>query len=118
MVGRNGAQVAKRLGQTSLYRKDLDLVIVDSTGEPVAYGLFWYDPSTKVGLVEPMRTDESHQRRGLARHILTTGINRLVDAGATRIKISYEQDNPASGSLYLDVGFVPTSTTSLYVLDR
>ena len=118
MVGRNGAQVAERLGQTSRYRKDLDLVIVDATGEPVAYGLFWYDPSTNVGLVEPMRTEESHQRRGLARHILTSGINRLVDAGATRIKIAYQQGNPASRSLYLGVVYVPESTTSLYVLQR
>lgn len=63
MVGRNGPQVGERLEQTSLYRNDLDLVVVDTTGEPVAYGLFWYDPSTNVGLVEPMRTEEAHQRR-------------------------------------------------------
>ena len=67
-----------RLRQTSLYRPDLDLVIHDSRGNVAAYGLFWYDPETATGLVEPMRTEDDHQRRGLARHILTTGLDLLA----------------------------------------
>ena len=100
-----------RLGQTSLYRADLDLVVHDSSGEVAAYGLFWYDPVTATGLVEPMRTEDTHQRRGLARHVLTTGIALLAEAGATRIKICFEPDNEASKGLYLDVGFEPDRHT-------
>jgi ribosomal protein S18 acetylase RimI-like enzyme len=99
------------LRQTSLYRPDLDLVIHDSGGEVAAYGLFWYDPVTATGLVEPMRTEDAHQRRGLARHVLTTGIALLAEAGATRIKICFEPDNEASKGLYLDVGFQPDRRT-------
>ena len=40
-------------------------------------------PQTATGLVEPMRTEDDHQRRGLARHILTTGID-LLAAGRRR----------------------------------
>ena len=58
-----------------------------------------------------MRTEDAHQRRGLARHILTTGIDLLSRAGARRIKICYEPDNPASKHLYLSAGFEPTRTT-------
>lgn len=115
MVARSGAQVEERLRQTSLYRPDLDLCVVDREGDVAAYGLFWHDPTTRVGFVEPMRTEETHQRKGLARHILTSGIERLVRAGATRIKVNYEQGNEASSSLYLDIGFVPSMTTSVYV---
>ena len=71
-------------------------VVHDSHDNVAAYGLFWYDPETATGLVEPMRTEDDHQRRGLARHILTTGIDLLAEAGAVRIKICYEPDNPAS----------------------
>lgn len=104
-----------RLRQTSLYRADLDLVVVDARDEVAAYGLFWYDPTTATGLVEPMRTEDSHQRRGLARHVLTAGVARLAAAGAQRIKICYEPDNPASGHLYRSVGFEPHRETTTYV---
>lgn len=108
---RNHPDPEPRLRQVSLYRPDLDLVIHDRHGRVAAYGLFWYDPETATGLVEPMRTEDDHQRRGLARHVLTTGLDLLVGAGAQRIKICYEPDNPASGSLYLDVGFEPDRHT-------
>jgi RimJ/RimL family protein N-acetyltransferase len=103
-----------RLRQTSLYRPDFDLVVHDSSDSVAAYGLFWYDPETATGLVEPMRTEDDHQRRGLARHILTTGLDLLAEAGAQRIKICYEPNNPASGSLYLSVGFEPHRQTVLF----
>jgi RimJ/RimL family protein N-acetyltransferase len=103
-----------RLRQTSLYRPDFDLVVHDSSDRVAAYGLFWYDPETATGLVEPMRTEDDYQRRGLARHILTTGLDLLAEAGAKRIKICYEPDNPASGSLYLSVGFEPDRQTVVF----
>lgn len=105
MAPRNGPAVEKRLRQASLYRPDLDLVVLDESGGTAAYGLFWLDVATGTGLVEPMRTEDDHQRRGLARHVLTTGINRLVDGGARRIKIVYFPDNQAAARLYTSVGF-------------
>lgn len=86
--------------------------MVDQQGEVVAYGLFWYDPATGVGLVEPMRTEQPHQGRGLARHILTAGIHNLVAAGSERTKVSYEADNAPAVALYLGVGFEPSMTCS------
>ncbi|HEY5874891.1 MAG TPA: GNAT family N-acetyltransferase [Ilumatobacteraceae bacterium] len=108
---RGHADIEARLRQTSLYRPDLDLVVHDSRDNVAAYGLFWYDPETATGLVEPMRTEDAHQRRGLARHILTTGIDLLAEAGAARIKICYELDNPPARDLYLSVGFEPARQT-------
>ena len=115
MIGRLGPEVEARLRQTSLYRPELDLAIVDEDGAAAAYGLFWFDPVTAIGLVEPMRTEDAHQRRGLARHVLTAGVDLLARAGATRIKICFEPDNPASGHLYVSVGFVPTAQTDAFI---
>ncbi len=114
MIGRNGSAVETRLRETSLYRPDLDLVVLDPEGRAAAYGLFWFDPATATGLVEPMRTEDEHQRRGLARHVLTSGIDRLAEAGATRVKVCFEPGNPASGNLYLVVGFRPTAQTDRF----
>ena len=113
LIKRSGSDVEQRLLQTSLYRSDLDLLILDRDDNHAAYGLFWYNPATATGLVEPMRTEDDHQRRGLARHILTTGIDLLAEAGAVRIKICFEPDNPASRGLYLSVGFEPVKQTDI-----
>lgn len=111
MIQRSGPEVEIRLQQTSLYRPDLDLVILDNHDRVAAYGLFWFDPETCTGLVEPMRTEDDHQRRGLARHLLTSGIERLVGAGATRIKVVFRLNNQAARDLYLGVGFEPVKKT-------
>jgi len=114
MIERGGPDLEERLRQTSLYRPDLDLVVLDGCDDSAAYGLFWFDPETATGLVEPMRTEDAHQRRGLARHVLTAGIDRLADAGAERIKICYEPSNPASSHLYISVGFQPVKRTAVF----
>lgn len=114
MTSQRRPDVEQRLQQTSLYRPDLDLVVLDRDGGVAAYGLFWSDPETGTGVVEPMRTLDAHQRRGLARHILTTGIDLLVAAGAERISIGFEPDNPASGHLYLSAGFEPHRQTEVF----
>lgn len=114
MIHRSGPEVETRLRQTSLYRPDLDLLVLDSRDGVAAYGLFWFDPETAMGLVEPMRTEDDHQRRGLARHVLTTGIDLLAEAGAVRIKICFEPDNPPARGLYLSVSFEPAKQTDLF----
>ena len=114
MIKRSGPDVEQRLSQTSLYRPDLDLLVLDRNDDHAAHSLFWYDAETATGLVEPMRTEDDHQRRGLARHLLTTGINLLAEAGATRIKICFEPDNAAARGLYLSVGFEPVKETVVY----
>jgi GNAT superfamily N-acetyltransferase len=113
MIHRSGPDVETRLRQTSLYRPDLDLLVLDTRDRVAAYGLFWFDPETATGLVEPMRTEDDHQRRGLARHLLTAGIDLLAEAGAVRIKICFRPDDPAARGLYLSVGFEPVKQTAV-----
>lgn len=114
MAARSGPDVEGRLHQTSLYRPDLDLCVLDSQDSVAAYGLFWFDPETATGLVEPMRTEDSHQRRGLAWHLLTAGIDLLAQAGAARIKLCFSPDNPAAKGLYLRTGFQPDKQTIVF----
>lgn len=113
LSARNGPEVEARLRQTALYRADLDLLVLDDRDDVAAYGLFWFDPATATGLVEPMRTEDDHQRRGLARHLLTKGIDLLAEAGAARIKVSFRPNDPAARDLYLGVGFVPGMQTEV-----
>jgi GNAT superfamily N-acetyltransferase len=66
-----------------------------------------------VGLLEPMRVDDEYQRRGLARMLLTNGLDRLARKGARRLKVGFETD--AARRLYLGAGFVQTSIDRLLI---
>jgi GNAT superfamily N-acetyltransferase len=114
MIRRNGEHVAERLAECSLYRAELDLAVYDPDGDVAAYGLFWADLITGVGLVEPMRTEDRHQGRGLGRGLLTAGLERLAGLGCTRLKVSYLVGNEASRRLYLGAGFAPGSSSRTY----
>lgn len=107
---RNGDAVQDRLGRCTLYDPELDLAVESADGLVAGYSLYWFDPVTQVGLVEPVRVEDEHQRRGLARAMLAEGIDRLARKGARRVKISYGTE--AAGALYRSVGFEPTSTTT------
>jgi GNAT superfamily N-acetyltransferase len=114
MVPRTRPDVERRLRESPLYRADLDLWVSAEDGSPAGYALFWRDPETRVGLVEPMRVHDPHQRRGLARLLLIEGAQRLADSGCTRIKVSYMDDNPAAERTYVGGGFQPTATIQTY----
>jgi ribosomal protein S18 acetylase RimI-like enzyme len=112
MRHRNGDSVARRLDQCPLYDSTLDLAVETAGGRVAGYSLYWFDPTTKVGLVEPVRVEDQFQRQGLARAMLSAGIDRLATRGAQRIKVAYETD--AAAALYQGVGFRRTSTATWY----
>ena len=90
-----------------MYDPALDLAVEDANGTAAGYALFWFDPTTFVGLLEPMRVEDEYQRRGLARMLLTNGLDRLARHGARRLKVGFETD--AARNLYVGAGFVQTS---------
>ena len=115
MRRRNGEQVESRLRQCSLYDPALDLAAETADGQVGGYALFWFDPVTEVGMLEPMRVEDEYQRRGLARAMLTAGLDRLASRGARRLKVSYATD--AARSLYVGAGFHVTSTSHVVWLE-
>jgi predicted N-acetyltransferase YhbS len=114
MRRRSGDAVAARLQQCSLYHPALDLAVETGGGEVAGYALFWFDPVTRVGLVEPMRVEDAYQRRGLARALLTNGLDRLALLGADRLKVGYATD--VARRLYEGAGFEAISTDRSYRL--
>lgn len=116
MRHRNGDAVEERLRQTPLYDPALDLSVEAPSGQVAGYILFWLDPATRTGLVEPVRVEDVFARRGLARTMLSHGLDRLAERGAQRIKVGYMSE--AAGALYRSVGFRPTTTDTTYAGTR
>jgi mycothiol synthase len=84
-----------------LYRRDLDLVAVAPEGEIVAFTTVWYDDVTRSAYFEPVGTMPAHQRRGLARAILSEGLRQLQRLSARRAFVGgYE---PGPNALYSSV---------------
>jgi predicted N-acetyltransferase YhbS len=100
-VARNGRDVASRLLACSLYRPELDLAVEAPDGQVAGYGLFWADPVTGVGLIEPIRTEQGHEGRGIASHLIASGVGRLAEHGCQRLKVCNARQ------LYRRVGFRP-----------
>jgi GNAT superfamily N-acetyltransferase len=111
LARRNGPAVEDRLHECSLYDPELDLAMYAPDGSPAGYALFWADPRTGVGLVEPMRVEDEHAGRGLARLLLGTGLSALAHRGCRRLKVTFEVANEPARRLYLGAGFVPSDTT-------
>jgi ribosomal protein S18 acetylase RimI-like enzyme len=59
-----------------------------------------------------MRVEDAYQRRGLARAMLTAGLDRLAKRGARRLKVGYGTD--VARRLYVGAGFRPTMTDTTY----
>jgi predicted N-acetyltransferase YhbS len=116
MRRRNGEQVEARLRQCTLYDPALDLAVETAGGETAGYALFWLDPVTRVGLLEPMRVEDAYQRRGLARALLTAGLERLAARGASRLKVGYATE--AAHALYVGAGFRVATTSRTYTRVR
>jgi hypothetical protein len=92
MAARNGPDVEARLRQTTLYDPRLDLAVLAPDGSVVGYSLFWHDPVTGIGLVEPVRVEDEHAGRGIGYAMISAGLDRLAGAGATMLKIGWETD--------------------------
>ena len=112
MVGRNGPDVEARLRQTSLYDPHLDLAVLAPDGAVAGYALFWNDPVTGVGLVEPVRVEDAHSGRGIGYAMISAGLDRLAQAGATRLKIGWE--SARAQELYTRLGFTDVETDLTY----
>ncbi len=66
-----------------LYRRDLDLVAVAPDGAIAAFCTIWFDDVTRSAYFEPVATVPAHQRRGLAKALMTEGLRHLQRMGAT-----------------------------------
>ena len=73
----------RNIQRCPLYRRDLD--IVAATGDIIAaFATFWFDDVTRTVYIEPVATVPEHQRKGLARAVITEGLRRVQRMGAVR----------------------------------
>ncbi len=94
------------------YRRNLDLIALDPSGNVAGYCTVWYDDISHIGIFEPYAVHPDHLRKGLGRGLLFEGMKRLIVLGATAVYVSHggldsEETDPAL-ELNTAVGFQQT----------
>ncbi len=89
------------------YDPERELLAVAPDGELAGFTVLWYDERNGIGLFEPVGVHQDHRRRGLGRALLAAGCEQMRSAGLATATVMYEEANPASGPLYLAMGFEP-----------
>jgi ribosomal protein S18 acetylase RimI-like enzyme len=104
-ASRLSAAKYERLLDLPHHRFEDDLVVEAPDGSFAAFALTWWDPIGRVGEFEPIGTHPDHRRRGLARALLWTGIDRFVARGAGAIEVFSDGADAPAEALYPAVGF-------------
>ena len=102
---RLSVQKYERLLTLPHYRFEDDLVVEAPDGSLAAFAMAWWDEPARVGEFEPVGTHPDHQRRGLARALLSWGLDRYAERGARVVQVYSDASNAASEALYEAVGF-------------
>ena len=95
------------------YRAELDLVIVNSQGDSVAYCMGWVDETDPTaGYIEPMGVHSEYRRIGLGTALAKECFRRLANLGVEKVRIASHAEPDVSNFLYESLH--PTSVKRAY----
>lgn len=108
----------RSLQSSPTYQPELDLVIVNSQGESVAYCMGWveeHDPT--AGYIEPMGVHTDYRRKGLATALAKECFKRLDRLGVERVAIASHAEPDVSNFLYDSLQPVSVKRVFRYALN-
>lgn len=91
----------QRMKEAPDYRPELDLSIVDESGEVMSFVTLWYDPTNRHGILEPVGTIPEARLKGLSRAVIWEGLHRLTGYGAKAAYVG------STMGFYKKLGFTP-----------
>jgi predicted N-acetyltransferase YhbS len=98
----------QRMKEAPDYRAELDLSVVDTSGEVVSFCTLWYDPVNRHGILEPVGTIPEARLKGLGRAVIEEGLHRLSGYGAEKVYVG------STMAFYKKLGFAPAFTSYVW----
>lgn len=99
------AAMHRKVMASACYRQDLDIVCATADGTIAACTIVWLDEANRVGIFEPVACHADHQRKGLARAVMTEGLRRIHAMGATVAHVMSHGEDSAGAGAYRGLGF-------------
>jgi len=93
----------RNIQRAPLYRRDLDVVVIDDNGDIVSFAVCYFDDVSRTGVFVLAGTTPAHQCKGLGKAVMAEALRRLYHLGAVGAYVSW-YEAPA-GALYESVGF-------------
>ena len=103
-----GEQAFHEMRQMKHYRPELNLIILDGDGKPVAMSNVWCEPYMKYCELEPMGVVWWERRKGLATALIHESANRVRQMGKYRGMLGGDQ------RFYDDLGFRQITRDDIY----
>lgn len=94
-----------RIAASPVYRKELDVVLVNEVGEYVSGATCWSDAPSGVGLTEPVGTRFAARGRGYSRAVNLECIRRMQAFGMRTAVIQTADFNHAAQATYRSCGY-------------
>lgn len=82
-----------KMQSAPLYRKDLDICVLNDEGKVVSFCTIWYDDIHKIAYYEPVGTHPTYQKKGLGKALLVEGLKRLDKIGAKAVYVGAWGEN-------------------------
>lgn len=97
------------------YKTALEYVVRDKqTDAFMGFATWWMDEDSKTALLEPVACLKEYRRRGIARRLLSFGLDQLKEKGMQHAFVSTSADHVEAIPLYESLGFVKTGEANLY----
>jgi ribosomal protein S18 acetylase RimI-like enzyme len=94
------------------------VVAIDGSGRVLAFADLFLDHENGIGEFEPVGTRKQLHRRGLAKAVLTRGLELMQRAGMRQAVVRTGTDNAAAIAAYSSVGFETTDHLLRYRKER
>ena len=94
----------ERMAALPTYDPELDLVLRDDDGNPVAAATAWL-VGTATAVIEPFSVHRDHRRRGHGTALTRALVAACVARGATGVSVCTPQSNPGAVEAYRSGGF-------------
>lgn len=107
-------RTVKIYSTASFYKKDLDLVVVDTDGNFAAICTVRIDPKSRMAELEPVGTHPDYRKLGLAKSVICEGLRRVQKYQPSSMCILGAAASEAANKLYESVGFTEKTEVHLW----
>lgn len=91
--------------QGSSYNPEFDLILINQDKKVLSFATIWADSENSIGIFEPVATHKDFWGKGLAKIIMTAGLNKLKENNIRKAYLKTSHNNQAAKSLYEKLGF-------------